>query len=98
VAYAYNPSYSEGGGCKDHKLKPAWTKSSRDPIPINVWEQLVHWSSHLHREEQIGGSQFRLARAQSETLSQKSPVQKMLGAWLKCRVPGKQANGPEFKP
>jgi hypothetical protein len=32
-----------------------------------------------------------------ETLSEKQLKQKGLGVWLKCRVPAKQAQGPEFK-
>jgi hypothetical protein len=54
-AYAYNPSFSRGRDWEDHHLRPAWAKSSQDPVLTNKNLGVVVCSlSQLHkRHEQV---------------------------------------------
>jgi hypothetical protein len=47
VAYAYNPSYMGGREQRDHGLRPAETKSLRDPILTNKKLGVVGHTSNL---------------------------------------------------
>jgi hypothetical protein len=61
-AHTCNPSYQGGGDQEDHGSRPAWAKSSQDPISTNkkwgivmhachpsMWESEDHSSGHKHK-------------------------------------------------
>jgi hypothetical protein len=52
VAHTCNPSYSRGRDQEDGDSKPAWAKSSQDPISKKPF---THTHTHTHTHTKTGG-------------------------------------------
>jgi hypothetical protein len=63
VAQARNHSYSGGRDWENHGLRPAWTKSSLDPVTTNDWAWChMPVNPMTGKGAQTGGLQFKVAQ------------------------------------